>query len=88
MMGKNDIELVESWTENHSKYCSQIWSVDFQFDHYDAEVKCFYVKDFRLKNREKLEYRHLFDLEEKVQKKYGKRYRVGILFEDIPPEEV
>mgnify|MGYP003115526357 CR=1 FL=1 len=85
-INKDHIEEVKLWTEDHSLYCSKIWRVDFHFDHYDPEVKMFYVRDQRLSGREKLEYRHLFDLEEKIQSKMGKRYRLGIIYENLPPE--
>tara|TARA_R100000353_G_scaffold166808_1_gene128536 strand:- start:236 stop:496 length:261 start_codon:yes stop_codon:yes gene_type:complete len=86
MIYKDDLKLVEEWTREHAEYCSKIWSVDFEFDHYDPEVKCFYLRDHRISGREKLEYRYLFDLEKRIQTEYSKRYRVGIIYEKIPPE--
>ena len=85
-MYKDDLKLVEEGTREHAEYCSKIWSVDFEFDHYDPEVKCFYLRDHRISGREKLEYRYLFDLEKRIQTEYSKRYRVGIIYEKIPPE--
>jgi|TARA_R110000824_G_C14908321_1_gene646290 hypothetical protein len=84
MIAKNDIEIVKEWAEEHITYCSNIWSVDFEFDHYDAEVRCFYLRDHRLAGRETLQFRHLFDLEKKIQEKYSNKYRIGIIYETMP----
>jgi hypothetical protein len=86
MMHKDDVELVRDWTRDHADYCSKIWSVDFDLEKYDSEVQTFYVRDLQIKGREELQFRHLFELEEKIQAKFGKRYRVGIIYEQIPPE--
>ena len=86
MLYKEDVEKVKRWVEEHIDYCSVIWSVDFDFDHYDPEVRCFYLRDHRLEGREPLQFRHLFDLEKKIQLEYSHRYRVGIIYEEIPPE--
>jgi len=86
MLFKEDVEKVKEWTEEHIDYCSSIWSVDFEFDHYDAEVRCFYLRDHRLIGRETLQFRHLFDLEKKIQEEYSNRYRVGIIYQEMPPE--
>ena len=86
MLFKEDVEKVKEWTEEHIDYCSNIWSVDFEFDHYDAEVRCFYLRDQRLVGRETLQFRHLFDLEKKIQEEYSNRYRVGIVYQETPPE--
>lgn len=85
-MYKEDIELVKDWTKDHAKYCSKIWSVDLNFEIYTSEVQTFYVRDLQIPGREELQFRHLFELEEKIQAKFGKRYRVGIVYENIPPE--
>ena len=87
MLYKEDVEKVKKWTEEHIDYCSSIWGVDFEFDHYDPEVRCFYLRDHRLAGREALQFRHLFDLEKKIQKEYSDRYRVGIICQEIPPEQ-
>ena len=80
-MYKEDIELVKGWAQDHAGYSSKFWRVDFIFESYDPEVQTFYVKDLRLDEREELQFRHLFDLEEKIQNKYGKRYRIGITYQ-------
>jgi hypothetical protein len=85
-MYKEDVELVRDWAREHAEYCSEIWSVDFNFENYDSEVQTFYVRDLQIKGREELQFRHLFDLEEKIQSKFGKRYRVGIIYEQVPLE--
>ena len=85
MILQDDFELVRDWTREHAEYCSKIWSVDFDLEKYDSEVQTFYVRDLQIKGREELQFRHLFDLEERIQKKYGSRYRVGIIYEQIPP---
>jgi len=86
MLYKEDVEKVKGWVEEHIDYCSTIWSVNFEFDHYDPEVRCFYLRDNRIAGREVLKFRHLFDLEKKIQKEYSCRYRVGIIYEEVPPE--
>tara|TARA_R100000030_G_C3240328_1_gene120471 strand:+ start:818 stop:1078 length:261 start_codon:yes stop_codon:yes gene_type:complete len=86
MIYKADLEQVIDWTKEHSEYCSKIWSVDFDFEKYDSEVQTFYIRDLQINGREELQFRHLFELEEKIQSKFGKRYRVGIIYEEIPPE--
>ena len=85
-IGKQDIDEVKKWSEGHSLYCSEIWRVDFNFEKYDSEVQTFYVRDLQIPGREELQFRHLFELEEKIQAKFGKRYKVGIIYENIPPE--
>ena len=85
MILKDDVELVRGWTEKHAEYCSKIWSVDFDLEKYDPEVQTFYIRDLQIIGREELQFRHLFELEEKIQKKFGKRYRVGIIYESVPP---
>ena len=84
MLYEKDIEKVKSWVEEQVEYCSTIWSVDFEFDHYDPEVKCFYLRDHRLIGRERLQFRHLVDLEKKIQSEYSHRYRVGIIYQKMP----
>ena len=85
MILKDDVELVRAWTEKHAEYCSEIWSVDFELENYDSEVQTFYIRDLQIRGREELQFRHLFELEEKIQKKFGDRYRVGIIYESMPP---
>jgi hypothetical protein len=84
MISQKDTKTVEEWVENHAEYCSKFWKVDFIFDSYDPEVQTFYVKDLQLDEGEELQFRHLFDLEEKIQNKFGKRYRVGIIYQQFP----
>ena len=86
MIRESDLDLVRDWTREHAEYCSKIWSVDFDLEKYDSEVQTFYVRDLQIPGREELQFRHLFELEEKIQEKFGKRYRVGIIYEQIPPE--
>ena len=86
MIYKEDIAQVKDWVESHLDYCSKIWRVDFDFEHYDSEVETFYLRDHRMRGREILQFRHLFELEEKIQQEYGSRYKLGILYEEIPPE--
>ena len=85
-MYSSDVELVRDWTREHAEYCSKIWRVDFDLEKYEPEVHTFYVRDLQVKGREELQFRHLFELEEKIQGKFGDRYKVGIIYEQIPPE--
>tara|TARA_R100000234_G_C4997669_1_gene178745 strand:+ start:721 stop:999 length:279 start_codon:yes stop_codon:yes gene_type:complete len=85
-ISKQDIDEVKDWSEDHALYCSKIWGVDFNFEKYDSEVQTFYIRDLQIKGREELQFRHLFELEEKIQAKFGKRYRVGIIYENAPLE--
>ena len=85
IMDKEDIELVKEWTKRHAEYCSKFWKVDLIFESYDPEVQTFYVKDLQLDEREELQFRHLFDLEKKIQNKHGKRYKIGIIYQQNPP---
>jgi hypothetical protein len=86
MIYKEDLEKVEQWTNEHAAYCSAIWSVDFKFEKYDSEVQTFYIRDLQIEDREELQFRHLFDLQDKIQDEFGKRYQVGIIYEKIPHE--
>ena len=86
MIKESDLNLVRDWTRNHAEYCSEIWSVDFELENYSSEVQTFYIRDLQIPGREELQFRHLFELEEKIQTKFGNRYRVGIIYEKIPPE--
>jgi hypothetical protein len=86
MIRESDLELVRGWTKKHAEYCSKIWSVDFDLENYSSEVHTFYVRDLQIPGREELHFRHLFELEEKIQTEFGNRYRVGIIYEQIPPE--
>lgn len=86
MIHKADLELVRDWTREHAEYCSKIWKVDFDLENYESEVHTFYIRDLQIKGREELQFRHLFELEEKIQAKFGKRYRVGIIYEKFPLE--
>jgi hypothetical protein len=85
MIRESDLKIVEGWTKEHAEYCSEIWSVDFNFEIYESEVQTFYIRDLQIPGREELQFRHLFELEGKIQKKFGQRYRVGIIYEQIPP---
>ena len=84
MIRQEDTDLVKEWTEEHAKYCSKFWKVDLAFDNYEPEVQTFYIRDLQLEGREELQFRHLFDLENKIQEKYGQRYKVGIVYQKIP----
>ncbi len=86
MIRESDLDLVRDWTRDHAEYCSNIWSVDFDLENYSSEVQTFYIRDLQIPGREELQFRHLFELEEKIQAEFGKRYRVGIIYESIPPE--
>ena len=86
MIRESELKLVRDWTREHAEYCSEIWSVDFDLEDYAPEVQTFYIRDLQISGREELQFRHLFELEEKIQAKFGKRYRVGIIYENIPPE--
>ena len=86
MIKEKDLEIVKEWTRNHAEYCSGIWRVDFDFEKYEPEVNTFYIRDLQIKGREELQFRHLFEIEEKIQAKFGKRYRVGIIYEQFPLE--
>ena len=86
MIRESDLDLVRDWTRDHAEYCSKIWSVDFDLENYSSEVQTFYIRDLQIKGREELQFRHLFELEEKIQSKFGNRYRVGIIYEQIPTE--
>ena len=37
-MYKEDVELVRDWAREHAEYCSEIWSVDFNFENYEDIV--------------------------------------------------
>jgi len=86
MIRETDLELVRDWTRDHAEYCSKIWSVDLDFEIYEAEVQTFYIRDLQIPGREELQFRHLFELEERIQAKFGKRYKVGIIYENIPSQ--
>ena len=86
MIRESDLELVRDWTREHAEYCSKIWSVDLDFEIYESEVQTFYIRDLQILGREELQFRHLFELEEKIQDKFGERYKVGIIYEKIPPQ--
>ena len=85
-MRETDLNIIKEWSEDHAKYCSKIWGVDFLFESYESEVQTFYFRDLQVEGREELQFRHLFELEEKIQKKHGKRYRVGIIYQQIPSQ--
>tara|TARA_R100001163_G_C5055460_1_gene191926 strand:+ start:372 stop:632 length:261 start_codon:yes stop_codon:yes gene_type:complete len=86
MILKNDLDLVKDWTKEHAEYCSKIWKVDFDFEIYEPEVQTFYIRDLQYPGREELQFRHLFELEEKIQEKFGNRYKIGIIYENIPSQ--
>ena len=86
MISETEFEQVRDWTRDHAEYCSKIWKVDFDLENYEPEVHTFYVRDLQINGREELHFRHLFELEEKIQAKFGSRYKIGIIYEEIPPE--
>lgn len=86
MIRESELDLVKGWTREHAEYCSKIWSVDLDFEIYESEVQTFYIRDLQIPGREELQFRHLFELEEKIQDKFGERYKVGIIYEKIPSE--
>ena len=71
---------------DHATYSKTIWNTDFHYDHYDSVVNTIYVRDLRGSGREKTQFRHLAEVEQKIQEEYGKRYLVGIIYDEKPSE--
>ena len=78
---KKDIQKAK---ELCSQACDEIYmkyDADASYDHYDPEVNCFYL--FQSDNtNNKVEFYMLEEVEQKI-KKMNKRWRVGILYNDL-----
>ena len=83
---KEELSEIEEMVNHHATYCTALWNTDFHYDHYDSVVHTIYVKDLRGSGREKTQFRHLVEVEQKIQEEYGKRYLVGIIYEEMPTE--
>jgi len=86
MIREKEIKEVKTLVRSHAEYCSKIWRVDFDYENYEPEVHTFYVRDHQVAGRQALEFRHLVDLEDLIQNLYGERYKVGIVYEELPTE--
>jgi hypothetical protein len=86
MLYKQDLDKVKQWTAEHSKYCWELWEVELSYDHFDPEVKTFYVREDQENTLKPVEFKHVRELEERIQSEFGDRYKVGILFEQKPSE--
>tara|TARA_B100000131_G_scaffold310952_1_gene343185 strand:+ start:1784 stop:2044 length:261 start_codon:yes stop_codon:yes gene_type:complete len=86
MIREKEIQEVKALVRDHAEYCSKIWRVDFDYENYEPEVHTFYIRDHQVTGREELQFRHLVELEEAIQTKLGDRYKVGIVYHEIPSE--
>ena len=78
---KKDIEKAK---ELCLQACDEIYmnyDVELAYDHYDHEVDCFYLFQSDDTNN-KIEFYMLNNIEQKI-KKINKRWRVGILYNDL-----
>tara|TARA_R110000765_G_scaffold280844_1_gene378249 strand:- start:795 stop:1079 length:285 start_codon:yes stop_codon:yes gene_type:complete len=83
---KEELLEIQELIDDHATYCTALWNTNFHYDHYDSVVHTIYVRDLRGSDREKTQFRHLVEVEQQIQEEYGKRYLVGIIYEETPPE--
>jgi hypothetical protein len=86
MLYKQDIEKVKKWTLEQAEYCWELWRVEFSYDHYDPEVRTFYVREHQANTNKAVEFEHLKELQGFIQSEFGDRYKVGILYQKLPYE--
>jgi len=86
ILHKEELSEIKELINDHANYCKTMWNTDFQYDYYASVTHTIYVRDLRTPGMENTQFRHLVEVEQKIQEEYGKRYLVGIIYEETPPE--
>ena len=86
ILHKEELLEIQELIDDHATYCTALWNTDFHYDHYDSVVNTIYVRDLRTLGMENTQFRHLVEVEKKIQEEYGKRYLVGIIYDEKPSE--
>ena len=81
-LNKDTLHAIKRMVEQEARLAEGLYNVLYEFHEYSAEVQTVYVREL-LESPNSVEHHMLEDLFEKV-KKLNPRYRVGILFTDVP----
>jgi|18_taG_2_1085343.scaffolds.fasta_scaffold52780_2 hypothetical protein len=77
---KFELNLIKNAVEEESIDCFMSYNVEFNYLHFDKEVRTVYISE-HVDSESSVEFYMLKSLEEKI-KKINSQYRVGIMFEE------